>query len=60
MGISQSIYKVIKSEVIRFQRLQSLQLFFRAGDLDRRLGGGWLAVEVRMRVVICGGVGVDI
>ena len=28
MGVSQSIFKVIKSEVFRFPRLQSLSLFF--------------------------------
>ena len=39
MGVSQSILKVIKSEVIRFPRLQSLRLFFRVDDLDRGRGG---------------------
>ena len=28
-------FKVIKFEIIRFPRLQSMRLFLRAGDLDR-------------------------
>ena len=34
-------FKVIKFEVIRFPRLQSLRLFLRAGDLDRGRGKGY-------------------
>ena len=33
-------FKVIKFEVIRFPRLQSLWLFLRASDLDRGRGKG--------------------
>ena len=40
-------FKVIKFEVIRFLRLQSLHLFLRAGDLDRGQGEGlWGVVGV--------------
>ena len=40
MGVSQSIFEVIKSEVIRFLRLQSLWPFFVvAGDLHCGRGG---------------------
>ena len=57
MGVSQSIFKVIKSEIIRFPTLQSLRLFFVvAGDLDRGRGG---KRGVRMRFVNCGGIYID-
>ena len=52
MGVSQSIFKVIKSEVIGFPRLQSLRCF---SCLQFRPWTGGRGA--RIRVVNCGGVG---
>ena len=41
MGVSQSILKVIKSEVIRFPRLQTLRLFFSCRRFRPRMGEGY-------------------
>ena len=48
MGVSQSIFKVIKSEVIRF--------LVPAIETADGVGGG-VEKGMRMRVVNCGGVG---